>query len=293
MGGHGSCPRRDPALASPRNGARLHSLRERAKRVLRGAPRGPGRRMTRAGIETERAVDHFPRLSDGLAYLFVPHEYLPLTMPEAHPSSGQLQAIGRPVHRAARHHLVRGRGGRCGEHRTAPSTSTVRARANYAVAGFAPTRCSLAMCRSGTVGEATSRAAADRLHVHGRIHAAPGRDACLVRVRARRPARRDPPLRHLSPHTAESLVLLRRPQVGAPRSVQGHPERAPLAARVPRVAACARSDGRTVVSCSASIRSAPSHSCPASTSSARMPARRPLCCAPFSTTRHCWPRIRR
>jgi len=47
--------------------------------------------MTRAGIETEHAVDHFPRLRDGLAYLFVPHEYLPLTMPEAHPSSGQLQ----------------------------------------------------------------------------------------------------------------------------------------------------------------------------------------------------------
>jgi hypothetical protein len=47
--------------------------------------------LRRAGVRTERSVDCFPRLRDGLAYLFVPHEYLPLTMPEACPSSGQLQ----------------------------------------------------------------------------------------------------------------------------------------------------------------------------------------------------------
>jgi Glycosyl transferase family 2 len=47
--------------------------------------------LTRAGITTEHAVDHFPRLDDGLAYFFVPHEYLPLTEREAHPSPGQLK----------------------------------------------------------------------------------------------------------------------------------------------------------------------------------------------------------
>ena len=47
--------------------------------------------LARAGVTTERAVDHFPRLEDGLAYLFVPHEYMPLTMPEAHPGGAQLK----------------------------------------------------------------------------------------------------------------------------------------------------------------------------------------------------------
>ena len=42
-------------------------------------------------IQTERAVDHFPLPQDGTAYLFVPHEYMPLTMPAAHPSPGQLK----------------------------------------------------------------------------------------------------------------------------------------------------------------------------------------------------------
>lgn len=49
------------------------------------------RALARAGIATSHAVDHFPRLEDGVAYLFVPHEYIPLTMPEAHPSDGQLK----------------------------------------------------------------------------------------------------------------------------------------------------------------------------------------------------------
>jgi hypothetical protein len=43
------------------------------------------------GIETERAVDHFPPLRDDTVYLFVPHEYLPLTRPDVHPSTGQLK----------------------------------------------------------------------------------------------------------------------------------------------------------------------------------------------------------
>ena len=47
--------------------------------------------LARAGVTIEHAVDHFPRLEDGVGYLFVPHEYLPLTMPEAHPSEGQLK----------------------------------------------------------------------------------------------------------------------------------------------------------------------------------------------------------
>jgi hypothetical protein len=47
--------------------------------------------LARAGVATVRAVDHFPRLEDGVAYLFVPHEYIPLTMPAAKPSPGQLK----------------------------------------------------------------------------------------------------------------------------------------------------------------------------------------------------------
>src|SRR6202035_1992695 len=37
------------------------------------------------------AVDHFPPLRDELVYVFVPHELLPLLMPDAHPSEPQLQ----------------------------------------------------------------------------------------------------------------------------------------------------------------------------------------------------------
>ncbi len=47
--------------------------------------------LSRAGVPIEHAIDHFPRLEDGVAYLFVPHEYLPLTMPAAHPSEAQLK----------------------------------------------------------------------------------------------------------------------------------------------------------------------------------------------------------
>ena len=42
------------------------------------------------GLTTERAVDHFPAAREGLAYLFVPHEYMPLVLPEAHPTQAQL-----------------------------------------------------------------------------------------------------------------------------------------------------------------------------------------------------------
>lgn len=43
------------------------------------------------GIAVERSVDFFPQLRDGLVYVFVPHELLPLTMPEAHPRPAQLR----------------------------------------------------------------------------------------------------------------------------------------------------------------------------------------------------------
>ena len=42
------------------------------------------------GIEAERAVDHFPAPRDGLAYLFVPHEYVPLVGPGGVPSPAHL-----------------------------------------------------------------------------------------------------------------------------------------------------------------------------------------------------------
>jgi hypothetical protein len=43
------------------------------------------------GIRTESAVDHFPPLCDDLVYVFVPHEYVPFTLPIAHPSPAQLR----------------------------------------------------------------------------------------------------------------------------------------------------------------------------------------------------------
>jgi len=42
-----------------------------------------------AGLSVERAVDHFPPLGDRAAYVFVPHEFLPLVEAAAHPSPAQ------------------------------------------------------------------------------------------------------------------------------------------------------------------------------------------------------------
>jgi hypothetical protein len=50
--------------------------------------------LEEAGVQTEEAVDHFPPAADDLVYVLIPHEYLPLTYPEAHPSGAQ---IGRTV----------------------------------------------------------------------------------------------------------------------------------------------------------------------------------------------------
>jgi len=47
--------------------------------------------LTGRGIAVEQAVDHFPELRDELVYVFVPHELLPLVMPDVHPSEPQLQ----------------------------------------------------------------------------------------------------------------------------------------------------------------------------------------------------------
>ncbi len=42
------------------------------------------------GVAIERAVDHFPAPRDGLAYVFVPHELMPLLMDDAQPDAHQL-----------------------------------------------------------------------------------------------------------------------------------------------------------------------------------------------------------
>jgi Glycosyl transferase family 2 len=44
-----------------------------------------------AGLNVERAVDHFPPIGDRAAYVFVPHEFLPLVETAAHPSAAQLR----------------------------------------------------------------------------------------------------------------------------------------------------------------------------------------------------------
>ena len=47
--------------------------------------------LAEQGIVVEQAVDYFPELRDELVYVFVPHELLPLLMPDAHPSEPQLR----------------------------------------------------------------------------------------------------------------------------------------------------------------------------------------------------------
>ena len=48
--------------------------------------------LAAVGVRVERSVDCFPQLRDGLVYIFVPHELLPLTVPEAHPTRSQLRS---------------------------------------------------------------------------------------------------------------------------------------------------------------------------------------------------------
>ena len=50
-----------------------------------------GRAVAAAGIHVEMAQDYFPPSADDLAYVFVSHEFLPLVVPEAHPSARQLR----------------------------------------------------------------------------------------------------------------------------------------------------------------------------------------------------------
>jgi Glycosyl transferase family 2 len=47
--------------------------------------------LERHGIATDVAVDHFPPPRSDLVYVFVPHEYLPLTMESVHPTPAQLR----------------------------------------------------------------------------------------------------------------------------------------------------------------------------------------------------------
>ena len=43
------------------------------------------------GVEVEHFVDCFPRAADDVVCLFVPHEFMPLTHPDAHPTRPQLK----------------------------------------------------------------------------------------------------------------------------------------------------------------------------------------------------------
>lgn len=45
--------------------------------------------LSRAGFRTETAVDHFPPVAEDLVYVVVPHEFMPLTFPRAHPTRDQ------------------------------------------------------------------------------------------------------------------------------------------------------------------------------------------------------------
>jgi len=53
--------------------------------------------LEQTGVATQQAVDHFPAPEPGLVYVFVPHEFIPLTYPNAHPTAEHLRrtvAIG-------------------------------------------------------------------------------------------------------------------------------------------------------------------------------------------------------
>ena len=52
--------------------------------ALRGA-------LSDVGIETATSIDCFPQLADDLVYLVVPHEFVPMTFPQAHPTASQLR----------------------------------------------------------------------------------------------------------------------------------------------------------------------------------------------------------
>jgi hypothetical protein len=47
--------------------------------------------LRRRGIDVGMAFDHFPPPQDDLVYVFVPHEYVPLVKPAAHPTPDQLR----------------------------------------------------------------------------------------------------------------------------------------------------------------------------------------------------------
>lgn len=49
------------------------------------------RAAERRGVATETAIDHFPALDDDVVYVFVPHEYAPMTLEPAHPTPDQLR----------------------------------------------------------------------------------------------------------------------------------------------------------------------------------------------------------
>jgi hypothetical protein len=49
-----------------------------------------GSALASDGVEVIRSEDHFAPLQDDLVYLFVPHEYLPLTQGDSHPTPRQL-----------------------------------------------------------------------------------------------------------------------------------------------------------------------------------------------------------
>lgn len=53
-----------------------------------------GEVLSGLGLTVERSIDRFPPWRDDLVYLFVPHEYVPLVQPAAHPSDAHL---GRSV----------------------------------------------------------------------------------------------------------------------------------------------------------------------------------------------------
>ena len=47
--------------------------------------------LEESGVATESAIDHFPPAEQGTAYVCVPHEYMPFTLPAAHPTPEQLR----------------------------------------------------------------------------------------------------------------------------------------------------------------------------------------------------------
>ena len=135
--------------------------------------------LRRRGIDVGEAVDHFPPSQDDLVYVFVPHEYMPLVKPAAHPTPDSCAGRWRSA-RSSRGRLVRPHGGRrAGGGGGRRHQRARRRRARPPRDPGAP-RAARLRAGVGSLARRRSRRAEPGRRVHGRSHRAPrGRGGSL------------------------------------------------------------------------------------------------------------------